>query len=127
MSRRALLVLAVLVAAAAGLAVVIATSTDGAEGSPEIAALCQVLDFSTKGRADEAERVFLGRLHNDLHVLAAAAADADRRASGRLLEAKQVIEADVRGSRPADWRGLLAAARAAVVATGARDPGGCQA
>jgi hypothetical protein len=77
--------------------------------------------------AAEAEAVFLDRSHGTLHVIASAAEARDRASAAALLEAKQVVEADLaRDELPASFRRdverLLDATRAALDAIGLDAP-----
>lgn len=91
----------------------------------EMTAVCEASALSSQGQVQSAERVFRGRLHNDLHVLAARAAERDRGVAARLLETKQVIEAKGLESQPDDWERLAEAVRTATRTRDGGDPGGC--
>ena len=80
---------------------------------------------------EAAEATFVDRSHRTLHVIAAAAEAEDRAAAGRLLEAKQVVEADLQeddlpAGFPADVEALLEAANAALATIGLESTG-CEA
>ncbi|MDQ3944765.1 MAG: hypothetical protein M3357_06375 [Actinomycetota bacterium] len=67
------------------------------------------------GEPDQAEESF-ARVHTDLHVVARALQQVDRKAAGRLLKAKQRVEDDFRRLASAselapDLRDLLTATR----------------
>ncbi len=105
MSRRAIALLLAAVTFAAGSC---GDPGEGAERSPlpsgslgvvtpaaagaAVRGLCQMV---TETDRDAAAMVFFDRSHQTLHVIAAATDAVDRAATARLLEAKQVIEADL--------------------------------
>jgi hypothetical protein len=75
----------------------------------------------------EAEATFLDRSHATLHVIAAATEVPDRGAAADLLEAKQLVEADLAGDDlppgfAADVRALIDATDAALAAIGLDAP-----
>lgn len=72
----------------AALLVALAACAPAAGGPPVLRNLCTARDAGSFGRAADA----FGRAHADLHELARTVADRDRRAAGRLLEAKQRVE-----------------------------------
>lgn len=82
-----------------------------AEARETIAALCELQDTTDPTRA---EALFLDRVHEGLHAIAAAVQEVDRAAAGRLLEAKERVESEV-GSVPesfsSDARELTGATR----------------
>jgi hypothetical protein len=63
-----------------------------AAASEAIRGLCEMVGATDR---EAAATVFLDRSHQTLHVIAAATDVVDRAAGARLLEAKQVIEADL--------------------------------
>lgn len=73
---------------------------------------------------DEANGTFYDSIHENLHVLAAAAEAVDRQVSGTLLQTKQKVEEDLLADTalpatyPEDVKGLLAATRSALATTG---------
>ncbi len=90
----------------AGDAVPVAQMTDA------LANLCLARDDAAD-RQQAAEARFFDRSHATLHVVAAALEDVDRPLAGRLLEAKQKVEADfsglASGARVRDDLGALVA------------------
>ena len=88
--------------------------------------LCQLLAVGASDR-DRANALFHDRSHQELHVIAAAAEVRDAPAAGRLLRAKERVEADLQGRRlPAtfggDVEGLIAASAKALAAIGLTSP-----
>jgi hypothetical protein len=86
--------------------------------------LCELADETD---AAEAEATFLDRTHETLHVIAAATEVRDRAVAASLLEAKQVVEADLTEmSLPSSFGDhvgrLLDATRIALVAIGLEAP-----
>ena len=86
--------------------------------------LCEIVRATDR---DTAAATFFDRSHQTLHVIAAATEVADRGAAADLLEAKQVIEADlVEPVLPTGFAGdveaLLAATRGALEAIGLDAP-----
>jgi hypothetical protein len=86
--------------------------------------LCELADATD---AAQAEATFLDRAHETLHVIAAATEVRDRAAAASLLEAKQVVEADLsERNLPAGFGGdvgmLIGATRAALAAIGLDAP-----
>lgn len=82
--------------------------------------LCELTDATG---AAQAEATFLDRSHQTLHVIAAATEARDRAAAASLLEAKQVVEADLsERDLPSgfgeDVGRLIEATRAALAAIG---------
>lgn len=63
-----------------------------------VVGLCSARESATED-VDGAETAFLDRAHEPLHVLVAAIEDDDRALAGRLLVAKQVVEAEFDGDR----------------------------
>ena len=87
-------------------------------GIQALAALCELRSVTDR---DQANGVFFDHAHQTLHVLAAATEPVDRVPAAGLLEAKQVVEADLQAdalppSFPDDVRALLEATRAALEA-----------
>ena len=137
-TRRAVIVVLALAAAVAGTACPGSGAAEapsplpsGSLGpvTPEAAAdavlgLCEISGATER---DAAATTFFDRSHLTLHVIAAATEVADRGASADLLEAKQVIEAELAdpvlpGSFGRDVRTLLAATRRALEAIGLGSP-----
>ena len=88
--------------------------------------LCQVRAVDASDR-DGANALFYDRSHQELHVIAAAAQVRDPPAAGRLLQAMQRVEADLRGARlPAtfgeDVEALIVASANALAAIGLPSP-----
>ncbi len=111
-----------------GLLALTAITRDGErQRSPVMDGVCSAVTLSSQGQPASAVRVFRGKLHNELHVLAARTAERDRAAAARLLEAKQVIEADGAQSTRAAWSTLANTVRTALRAAGSADPGACRA
>jgi hypothetical protein len=86
--------------------------------------LCDIVDATIRG---EAVATFADRSHQTLHVVAAAVQEVDRGAAADLLEAKQVVEADLaEPALPAGFAGdvesLLGALRDALGAIGLEAP-----
>lgn len=112
------------------LAAVIAwTSFGGGEDEAPVAVaavdgLCAARDAAAGGESEAASAVFADRAHEPLHDLAAAVAVRDRGAAGRLLQAKQEVEAALDQGELAAFDELVAAAREAGGVLGG-DPGGC--
>jgi hypothetical protein len=82
--------------------------------------LCEVLAVGDSDR-DRANALFYDRSHQELHVIAAATEVRDRPAAGRLLQAMERVEADLRGHRlpatfGADIEGLIAVSANALAA-----------
>lgn len=94
-------------------------------GTETVEALCGLRDASER---DAANATFFERAHQNLHVLAAATENVDRVPAAGLLEAKQVVEADLLAdSLPTGFHGdvadLLAATRTALETVGLPAPG----
>lgn len=92
--------------------------------SEAVLGLCELAGAT---EASEAEATFLDRSHETLHVIAAATEVRDRAAAASLLEAKQVVEADLaEGDLPPgfgdDVGRLLEATRTALAAIGLDAP-----
>jgi hypothetical protein len=82
--------------------------------------LCEVRAVDASDR-DQANALFYDRSHQELHVIAAAAEVRDAPTAGRLLQAMQRVEADLRGPRlpatfGADVEALIAASAKALAA-----------
>ena len=90
--------------------------------------LCRAMADAAAGDLGTARSAFQDRVHGPLHDVAAAAAEVDRSAAARLLEAKQQVEAALAtnaDSLAADLAALAPTVRAAVVATGQPAPSPC--
>jgi hypothetical protein len=122
----------------AGVAVLFALDDDRDVGSRHVEAsgeyaraytgLCTARSAARSGEVASAGDAFSDRAHQPLHELAARAAERDRGAAGRLLEAKQAVEADLGRGSPdlaADLDCLLSATASAVAATGGPRPEPC--
>ena len=57
-----------------------------------VAGLCDARAAAAEGNEEDAETIFINRIHQPLHVIAAAVEDEDREQAARLLEAKQAVE-----------------------------------
>lgn len=93
-------------------------------GTETVTALCDLRDASER---DAANATFFDRAHQNLHVLAAATENVDRVPAAGLLEAKQVVEADLLSDTlPAGFHGdvsdLLVATRTALETVGLPAP-----
>lgn len=91
-----------------------------------VSGLCRIRTTLAKDR-DGANRVFYDRSHDELHVIAAAAQGEDPAVAGRLLQAKERVEADLRPERlPGGFvqnlDALIAATRDALGAIGLEAP-----
>lgn len=91
-----------------------------------VSELCRIRTTLAKDR-DAANRVFYDRSHDELHVIAAAAQGEDPAVAGRLLQAKERVEADLRPERlPGGFvqnlDALIAATRDALGAIGLEAP-----
>ena len=76
---------------------------------------------------EEARRTFFGQAHQGLHTIARGLEDVDRSAAADVLVAKQAVEADLSGGRPAstlvaDLRRLAEATRGALDRLGVSVP-----
>jgi hypothetical protein len=96
-----------------------------ASATRTVAALCELRNAVDRQAADA---TFFDLAHEPLHVLAAATERVDRIPAAGLLEAKQVVEGDLRSDRlPAtfgnDVAALLVAARNALDTVGLPAPG----
>jgi hypothetical protein len=94
------------------------------------AGLCATLRAATDDDVVEARTIFYDQSHDGLHALAARAAETDRGAAARLLEAKQRVEVLLDGTpRPAELAAavdrLTHATAGAAEAVGEADVGGC--
>jgi hypothetical protein len=94
-------------------------------GTEAIAALCELRGATDR---DTANALFFDRAHSTLHVLAAATEPVDRVPAAGLLEAKQVVEADLQAdtlpeSFAGDVADLLEATRGALEAVDLPAPG----
>jgi len=92
------------------------------------AALCEVASEVRSGDTERARARFFDDAHQDLHSLADEAAQSDRPAAARLLEAKERVEAGFAGVGPDsdDVEELIAATRTAVGVVGDRVPEPCE-
>jgi hypothetical protein len=93
-------------------------------GTEALAALCRLRSVTDR---DTANGLFFDRAHLTLHVLAAATEPVDRVPAAGLLEAKQVVEADLQADAlpetfPDDVGALLEATRTALEAVGLPSP-----
>jgi len=91
-----------------------------------VAGLCE-MHTMPPGDRDAANRVFYDRSHDELHVIAAATQGEDPAVAGRLLRAKERVEADLRPERlpggfVRDLDALIAATSDALVAIGLEAP-----
>jgi hypothetical protein len=94
-------------------------------GTEALVALCQLRSATDR---DTANALFFDRAHLTLHVLAAATEPVDRVPAAGLLEAKQVVEADLQADAlpetfPDDVGALLEATRTALDTVGLPSPG----
>lgn len=91
--------------------------------------LCEAQTRTAGGDVQGAARLWVNRVHGPLHPLAADASKKDRAVAGRLLRAKEAVEAAWQ-AKPDEVPGGLAelaeATRAAVRTVDGRDPGGCR-
>ena len=88
--------------------------------------LCEVRAVDASDR-DRANALFYDRSHQELHVIAAATEVRDPPAAGRLLQAMQRVEADLKGPRlratfGEDAEALIAASAKALAAIGLTSP-----
>jgi hypothetical protein len=93
-------------------------------GTQALAALCELRGVTDR---DQANGLFFDHAHLTLHVLAAATEPVDRVPAAGLLEAKQVVEADLQADAlpetfPDDVGALLEATRTALEAVGLPSP-----
>jgi membrane-bound lytic murein transglycosylase B len=112
--RRYLALLAVLVASAGCSSGASDAAPAELPGEPVAKGLCRAAEAGA-GNPETAEESFVG-IHSDLHVVARALQEEDRKAAARLLVAKQRVEDDFRRGAPAseltpDLRRLLTATR----------------
>jgi hypothetical protein len=118
---RAALVLAALLAGCSGGSSGAATVEVGGEPvsaarlAGAAAGLCQATE-EARSDVDTARTTFYDRSHADVHVIARALEDVDRTRAGRILLAKQRVEAELLSggspTLPADLRQLFVATRA---------------
>jgi hypothetical protein len=103
------------------------SSVSQADADQVVGGLCEmsgeIRDDVVSGRT-----VFYDRVHERLHAIAAAAQEIDAVAAGSLLEAKQLVEADLEEpAAPAAYGervdNLLVVTQEAVVLIGLDDPG----
>lgn len=90
--------------------------------------LCSARLAAASGDVSGARRIFFDRSHQPLHELAAQAADRDRAAAARLLEAKEAAEAGFERASPrlvSELNQLLDAAAVAIDAVGEPVPAPC--
>ena len=88
--------------------------------------VCAAASSADAGEREAAERHFVDEAHAPLHDLAAAAGTRDRAAAGRLLEAKQRVEAAVENDAPdLQLASLVSTTRRAIEVADGRDPGAC--
>ena len=80
-------------------------------------ALCEAKDEAQRD-PDAARTIFFDRAHGPLHEIAAAAEEVHRSSAGRVLEAKQAVEADLEAMAApelaSDLARLIAATRSAL-------------
>lgn len=92
--------------------------------------LCAAAADARRGDVGSAMTTFLGRTHDQLHMLAGDAAKRSRAVSARLLEAKAKVEGDFSRSSTAtvvdDLEALAVATGQAMAAVGGVDPGPCR-
>jgi len=91
-----------------------------------VSGLCEIRTTHAKDR-DAANRVFYDRSHEELHVIAAATQDEDPAVAGRLLQAKERVEADLAPKRlpggfVRDLDALIAATRETLGTIGLEAP-----
>ncbi|MEX2422311.1 MAG: hypothetical protein WD670_10905 [Actinomycetota bacterium] len=89
--------------------------------------LCE-MSGEIRGDVVSGRTVFYDRVHERLHAIAAEAQEVDAVAAGSLLEAKQLVEADLEEpAAPAGYEehvhNLLLVTQDAVVLIGLNDPG----
>jgi hypothetical protein len=121
------------VVAAVVIALVLSRSTDDSAGpvtpvGRAHAGVCTAAALARNGDAEGAKRTFFDESHQPLHDLATAAAERDRGAAARLLEAKEKVESDLTaGSGPLadDLEELAVRTAAAATAAGERAPEPC--
>ena len=95
-----------------------------------IDALCTVRDDLRRGDATDARRMYYDHAHDPLHALAGRVADHDRSSAGRLLEAHQIVEADLSAGRAGGASAghvdtLVHRAISATAVVGEPEPKGC--
>jgi hypothetical protein len=118
------LVLSGLVAGACGKSASSATDDGYARA---LAGLCLAREQAAR-EPNQVRTTFFDRSHDTLHALARALAEVDRTRAARLLEAKNVVEVEVRSgpppsSLPTDLDRLIAATRAALTRLDQPAPG----
>ena len=106
------------------------SSDEKAVASPPFyRSLCEAQTRASGGDVQGAALLWVNRVHGPLHPLAADASKTDRAVAGRLLRAKEAVEAAWQ-AKPAEAPGglteLAEATRAAVRTVDGRDPGACQ-
>lgn len=95
--------------------------------------LCAAVDATDAGDVGAAEKAVFGRVHDQLHDLAARVEEEDRTVAARLLEAKAAVETDLARERVDRDRDVLArnlaelaaATAAAIDAVGGEPPEPC--
>lgn len=97
-----------------------------ADATATVRGLCDMKTIPTTD-PDSANGIFYDQVHEELHVIAAATQEKDRVAAGRLLQAKEKVEADLLDHPlpdpyPADAKALEQAARAALEVIGLSAP-----
>ncbi len=89
-----------------------------------VASLCTAAASARSGDREEARRLFFDGAHQPIHELASATSEVDRVVSAQLLEAKQVVEADLGDAGAAGLADhLVALAVAAMDAAAVSDDG----
>lgn len=90
------------------------------------AEVCAGASAADAGDREAAARRFVDEAHGPLHDVAAAAGVRDRAAAGRLLAAKQRVEAAVESDAPdLELEDLVSTTRQAIEVADERDPGAC--
>lgn len=90
--------------------------------------VCTAASLARGGDREGARRAFFNESHEPLHELATAAAERDRGAAARLLEAKERVESDLTGASRSladDLDSLAATTAAAMTASGETAPASC--
>ena len=97
--------------------------------SPEARdSICEAAALVRRGEISPARSIFLGRTHDQLHMLAAETAKRSRAAAARLLEAKAKVEGgfDPPSATLADDLEVVAVTTGrSMAAAGGTDPGTC--
>jgi len=98
-----------------------------ADADQVVEGLCE-MSGEIRGDVESGRTVFYDRVHERLHAIAAEAQEVDAVAAGSMLEAKQLVEADLEAAAaPAGYEehvdSLLVVAQDAVVLIGLDDPG----